>query len=94
MEHNRSEIYPDQHGVKTAGLVLAARLSEDSETSVLVLEAGGANINDPAIRAHLFLRRSIPYQSPLLYAILVRPASYGSHFGQPQYDWSHKTVWR
>ncbi|RDB15490.1 Glucose oxidase [Hypsizygus marmoreus] len=33
-------------GGGTAGLVLAARLTEDPETSVLVLEAGPANLND------------------------------------------------
>jgi hypothetical protein len=35
---------------QTAGLCLAARLSEDPNTSVLVLEAGEANLNDAAIR--------------------------------------------
>ena len=37
--------------VQTAGLVVAAKLSEDSDVSVLVLEAGPANLNDPRIRA-------------------------------------------
>lgn len=36
-------------GGGTAGLTLAARLSEDSSKSVLVLEAGGAHLNDPMI---------------------------------------------
>lgn len=36
-------------GGGTAGLTLAARLSEDPNVSVLVLEAGGTNIDDPAI---------------------------------------------
>jgi choline dehydrogenase-like flavoprotein len=34
---------------QTAGLCLAARLSEDPAKSVLVVEAGEANLNDPAI---------------------------------------------
>ncbi|KAJ7489781.1 GMC oxidoreductase [Mycena galericulata] len=36
-------------GGGTAGLTLAARLAEDAKTSVLVLEAGNTNENDPAI---------------------------------------------
>lgn len=35
--------------LKTAGSVLAARLTENPNVSVLVLEAGAARINDPLI---------------------------------------------
>jgi choline dehydrogenase-like flavoprotein len=34
---------------QTAGLVLAARLTEDAAVSVLVVEAGPANLHDPAL---------------------------------------------
>ena len=36
--------------VQTSGLTLAARLSDDPKISVLVLEAGPANLDDPALR--------------------------------------------
>ena len=36
-------------GGGTAGLAVAARLSEDSQHSVGVLEAGDARLNDPSI---------------------------------------------
>ncbi|EPQ53452.1 alcohol oxidase [Gloeophyllum trabeum ATCC 11539] len=58
-------------GGGTSGLCVAARLSEDPTVSVLVLEAGNANLDDP---------------------LLLRPASYGSHFENPAYDWAFKTT--
>ncbi|KAI9000782.1 GMC oxidoreductase [Trametes punicea] len=58
-------------GSGTAGLTVAARLTEDPNTTVLVLEAGQANIGDMAI---------------------LRPASYGSHLGKPEYSWTHQTI--
>ncbi|TFK48618.1 alcohol oxidase [Heliocybe sulcata] len=58
-------------GGGTSGLCIAARLTEDPAVSVLVLEAGNANLNDP---------------------FLLRPASWGSHFGIPAYDWAFKTT--
>ena len=34
---------------QTAGLTLAARLTEDQDTDILVIEAGQANLDDPAL---------------------------------------------
>ncbi|CCM05250.1 uncharacterized protein FIBRA_07460 [Fibroporia radiculosa] len=58
-------------GGGTAGLTVAARLTEDPSVSVLVLEAGGANIDDWTI---------------------LRSASWGSHFGNPNQSWAYRTV--
>ena len=44
-----SSMLTDRLGGGTAGLTVAARLSEDSSTTVCVLEAGDANLNDPVI---------------------------------------------
>lgn len=41
-------------GEGTAGLVVAARLSEDPNTSVLVLEAGENRLEDPRINTPAF----------------------------------------
>lgn len=43
-------------GGGTAGLPLAARLSEDPDVTVVVLEAGGTNFDDPLLRKFLLFR--------------------------------------
>jgi hypothetical protein len=45
---------------QTTGLVVATRLSEDSSASILVLEAGGHNLNDPEIGIMLCFISSLP----------------------------------
>ena len=42
-------------GGGTSGLVVASRLSEDPGVSVLVLEAGAANLDDPLLRTYFIL---------------------------------------
>ena len=56
--------------------------------SVLVLEAGAANLNDPEICMMLCFNALA-----LTHAVrAVIPFSYGSLIGKPQYDWGFLSV--
>ncbi|KAF7371073.1 Alcohol oxidase [Mycena sanguinolenta] len=48
-EYRQSHTVLISHGTQTSGLVVATRLSEDPSVSVLVIEAGLANLDDPEI---------------------------------------------
>lgn len=67
-------------GGGTAGLVVAARLSEDKNTSVLVLEAGGDLADDP--RAKI----------PIFYAALLGSEHDWSFRSEPQVSVTSTTV--
>jgi hypothetical protein len=56
--------------------------------SVLVLEAGAPNLNDPEIRMVLNFNPSILTHA--VYAVI--PAVFGSQLGKPQYDWGFFSV--
>ncbi|EJD02524.1 GMC oxidoreductase [Fomitiporia mediterranea MF3/22] len=80
-------------GGGTAGLTIAARLTEDSNISVLVLEAGLERIGDPNIGKAIASPFNI-YFSFLIFGMhaLDIPAQYGIHFGDPRYAWDFTTV--
>ena len=68
---------------------MAAKLSEDPNVSVVVLEAGAANLNDPAI---CMPPDRSAYHNPRTDRHAVRGASYGQSLGDKQYDWVHTSV--
>jgi choline dehydrogenase-like flavoprotein len=79
-------------GGGTAGLVVAARLSEDPTKSVLVLEAGSAHLDDPNVGARYF-SQSFDASAHRAWRTDM-PASYAKVFGDPEYEWGFSTVSR
>lgn len=73
-------------------MALAARLTEDVNISVLVLEAGEEKLDDPLIgECELVYSVSIGL-TPLSLCGVVNIGQYGRTFGQEEYDWCSKTV--
>ena len=58
--------------------------------SVLVIEAGSPNLNDPAICKRDFFCFLVHYVEQR--CCIVTTARYASHFGNPKYDWGFTTV--
>ena len=59
--------------------------------TVLVLEAGPANLNDPDICEQTVILSLHAFSSQST-SLAVRPASYASHFSNDRYAWAHMTV--
>ena len=76
-------------GGGAAGLTVAARLSEEADKTVCILEAGGDNLDDQMICG--FPRISLGLGAGLNIPV-VRPGGYGTHLGNKLYDWAHETV--
>jgi choline dehydrogenase-like flavoprotein len=77
-------------GGGTAGLVLAARLSEDPNVSVCVLEDGDANLDDASIRTASSSFTAC--EPPLTHLCIVHTGVFASNFLKTNYDWAHMTV--
>ena len=58
--------------------------------SVLIIEAGSPNLNDPAICKYDYM--FLPHYVEQCY--IVTTARYGSQFGNTKYDWAFTTVGR
>jgi choline dehydrogenase len=68
-------------GAGSAGCVLASRLTEDPETSVLLLEAGG---NDDLAAIH------VPAEAPTLFGSVV---DWGYSTEEEPHLYNHKIYW-